>query len=861
LEAQTTRPNGKGGAAKCFPQLPLDGEDYEQFFHAGKATRREREEGCGHLALKVAPAIEAANGEARAINAPGAGTGRTATKGVRNNHPTVKPVSVMQWCIRLATQPGGLVLDPFMGSGTTGVAATREGMRFVGIEMSPEYMQICEARIGHAAKQPVSAGALGGATGLPNVKPYANKPAEPHRSTTRTQEVIVFVKTIESNVKKGVKAELGPRTLIIGPNGIGKSSIVNAIELAISGRASDVIGRADVARGIDLLALTPAGDDALWAKAVLSSGEAASWRCEKNAQTGGAREAVHEIPRDVKVTFPVREVRQALEGKAETARVWLLGRMGSTVTEATVRGLLPEELRAAYIEVTQPLFGTPVQTLLDARDSVSKTARSLGSEAKGAEKLADQMGAGLGVEPTEEDIAEAQQNVRDATVALASVGQRRPSPEALRAEAEAQVQVYRDWVSRVNELRGIVGDAPLPDEGVAKLRESLVRVMAFTAQQRPDSCLVCGVAGPNHDAILHRAQSLVATVQQDIQRTEAHAQLAEAERNSTEARARAQAAVEAFQTAEQGPQDAGGLTREEASLALQTAESVLRGLMAAQAAWAGVRAAKARARDATARQRLYGDLKDAINEAVGGLLERSRREFVARVQKLLPETDVFDLVLTEGEREVCKFGFVRDGMLHTAVSGAEWARLTLALAASVTSDGEREIALLTPEERAFDPVSLRAVMAGLSHASGQVILTSPVAPQGRTPKGWTVIDLTPADEPKARKTKDADPVAPTPEPTPPQPVTPAADSGYLGGEASAFEAQPAAWIDETPPKAKVDPVVALAFGLGGSPVVAVEAAPLPGLNAVLGIGAPVKEAPKPAPTPSIDDFFASFLVK
>jgi len=56
----------------------------------------------------------------------------------------------MQWLVRLVTPPSGTVLDPFLGSGSTGVACVREGFRFVGIEMDPDYAAIAEARIAHA---------------------------------------------------------------------------------------------------------------------------------------------------------------------------------------------------------------------------------------------------------------------------------------------------------------------------------------------------------------------------------------------------------------------------------------------------------------------------------------------------------------------------------------------------------------------------------------------------------------------------------------------------------------------------------------------------------------------------------------
>ena len=74
-------------------------------------------------------------------------------RGEGNTHPTVKPTELMAYLCRLVTPPGGIVLDPFMGSGSTGKAAMREGFRFTGIEMDPDYFEIAKARIRHEANK------------------------------------------------------------------------------------------------------------------------------------------------------------------------------------------------------------------------------------------------------------------------------------------------------------------------------------------------------------------------------------------------------------------------------------------------------------------------------------------------------------------------------------------------------------------------------------------------------------------------------------------------------------------------------------------------------------------------------------
>lgn len=127
---------------------PAGHADYggaSRFFYCAKASRSERELGCDSLSLSL--------GSARLSGGIPDDPGKSGAMNVRNHHPTVKPVALMRWLVRLITPPEGIVLDPFMGSGTTGVAAVQEGRFFVGIELDPEYHHIAEARIAHAEER------------------------------------------------------------------------------------------------------------------------------------------------------------------------------------------------------------------------------------------------------------------------------------------------------------------------------------------------------------------------------------------------------------------------------------------------------------------------------------------------------------------------------------------------------------------------------------------------------------------------------------------------------------------------------------------------------------------------------------
>lgn len=116
-----------------------------------KPSRAERDRGCENLSgVSGAEATRRAAGSA-GIKSPRAGAGRKRAT-LKNHHPTVKPVRLMSWLCRLVGgQPGSLILDPFCGSGTTGIAAVGAGFDFIGFEISTEYAEIAAARIvGHA---------------------------------------------------------------------------------------------------------------------------------------------------------------------------------------------------------------------------------------------------------------------------------------------------------------------------------------------------------------------------------------------------------------------------------------------------------------------------------------------------------------------------------------------------------------------------------------------------------------------------------------------------------------------------------------------------------------------------------------
>lgn len=116
-----------------------------RFFYCAKASKSDRNEGLDGFPLKPGGMVSNTSGQhltRRDGGAPGP---------VANNHPTVKPTDLMRYLCRLVTPPGGTVLDPFTGSGSTGKAAKLEGFAFIGFELDPAYAEIARARISNAS--------------------------------------------------------------------------------------------------------------------------------------------------------------------------------------------------------------------------------------------------------------------------------------------------------------------------------------------------------------------------------------------------------------------------------------------------------------------------------------------------------------------------------------------------------------------------------------------------------------------------------------------------------------------------------------------------------------------------------------
>jgi energy-coupling factor transporter ATP-binding protein EcfA2 len=567
-----------------------------------------------------------------------------------------------------------------------------------------------------------------------------------------------YIERVSGNVKGGCDTTIGRLTLLYGPNGAGKSRVVNTLELATSGEASDIVGREKVRRGSDLITLAPEEEN-LTATAYTDDGVVCSFSIERNGP-GKTRDPVSTpLPSGYSVIFPIRDVVTALRGQVGTARTFVLQHSGLDVSQEAVVSRFPELMRPLYTTflANYAHLTSPVEQLILIREDAKKTASAAKSKAKQAEQITEELSRQLSLTcPTDEEREKAQARVREANRVYNDACKLPEPPDlaVLFEQAKEAIEKSDAAEKEVDRLREI---ANVPENRILNLQGALYTILGLYVEQGGvGPCVVCQQnVETTVPALEGRRRKIEDAAQTERQRQEAVSALVRQEAVYQNRHALALNAIKAYKDAE-AKQVEGFVSKEdkqtkirEAYLALTEAEKVHREMSEEVGKWKKVQEARQQQIIAKREAKEAAELSEECQKVADQLINAGRAGFVARVQKYLPSSDNFDLILQEGKREVCIFGFRRGTMIQSALSGAEWARLTIALAAAVLDAApptENSIAILTPEERAFDARTLAAVMRALVHAPGQVILTSPVAPRKEEQPeliaaGWKILKI------------------------------------------------------------------------------------------------------------------------
>lgn len=761
------------GTPRFFPQFSYsEAEDDVPFFYHAKAARSEREAGCEDLPARTGAEAVDREEDSAGTKSPRAGAGRTASQ-VRNHHPTVKPVALMRWCVRLITPPGGTVLEPFAGSGTTLVASHREGFDAVGIELDSDgtYLPIIEARVRHAGAEltvhrepPTSQREPPGAVALVEL-PYR----APHEEVPMSDTPVVT--SIVHNIRKGGTVPLSQYTLITGNNGAGKSSVTLALTLALSGMAFNIQGRRRVKLAERLRRLGPSP---LTATATFSDGSTSTFELGATTEPSVSPHPLIDAAR----LFPLIAVEDALASEDKAARATFLGWIGASLTEADVLAKVDTELHAKFREVASAQSGSWPEKVEAAATYAKKRAAAIKADVQAKEEALK----GLPLAPSAERIAYVEQQRKlgqelltqavayEAAAAASLTPEKRADLEAQRTTAQQGVAFYEAEVARcqqwleANPLPGEEPSTPAPPE-LAKLGCAV----ALLADAPEGTCPLCSrtyeYVGALRDYLTQQKAALIAAWETHSKAkfdaaNASYAQAVEARNGVIAHNNQAATAAQQWRT---------HLTQVEAQLAAVptlppkpplTAAAVRDALtplnverdqlQRAQGAAAPAETLRASIKGLEADLLLYPKLQTACASAISALLSGLQATFEEAVQKYLPDGLTFGADFSEDSFQV---GLRAGGRLLDP-SEAQRTAVTVAMAMAVAELGGgvkkkgRAAAkkgacymLVIPEDRDWDVDTLGQVMRAWGKFPGQVIIEATEKPRGKFPAGWTHVDV------------------------------------------------------------------------------------------------------------------------
>ena len=540
-----------------------------------------------------------------------------------------------------------------------------------------------------------------------------------------------YFKHVQSNVKGGVDVELGEKTIIVGPNGSGKSAIQNSLELATRGFVTDLTGRDEVRRESDLFTL---GDgDVLEAMAVTDDGTEFSWKTVKNGKS--VKSADFSAP--TSVAWPVLDVESMLRGNAETQRKWLLRMVGSQ-SPSSIHSYITDTDLYDSLALRAPSGLTDSETLAAVLEAAGSEARRAKSRLTQAESTAEALSRGLGAEPHDAEIDALRARLAELRSSSPDAGVGRIQKLDVESAASRAESAVQEWQQTQSHLLAAQHDrAAMRVPPARDLIVSMAQTMRLVEPLSPSACLTCGSQVQRDWGQI--ADQWEAQAQQFSALDSLDRHISDLTRKEATQKQAALDIVDRYRSISQQFQDqpTGAHTNILDELAL--AQKTLSEHQFTKSEWQKVRDQQSLVKVERGRHRDLSNLKDDCRSAMDGLVKNSVSAFTQAVQAHLPDSDDFQLVLTG---KSVSMGFVRDGVLHTALSGAEWARLTMAIAsAQLRLTGHDGPVVVTPKERAWDPVTLASAMRALTDAPGQVLLLSPIKPKGRLPKGWTMVEV------------------------------------------------------------------------------------------------------------------------
>ena len=270
----------------------------------------------------------------------------------------------------------------------------------------------------------------------------------------------IYACRIRGNLKGSCDLTIGPKTLLWGVKGAGKSRIVNTIELALSGYASDIAGRPTMSRATSLIEMAPPGER-LEAHVQLSTGGSAFYEIERNGTK--TRKPRHSPAEGVTVVYPLSDAVKALRGSVENAERFVLTYSGRDVSDDAILERFPAAQRSVYSTFLATQNESGIEALLNVSAQAKRTMTAASAGLKQAERVLESVGKNVpALKPAEENIRGAKDYFMACTKKQAEAtiqsAQARPDVAAYRAGAERAIEELKTRERQEHHARQVYLD-------------------------------------------------------------------------------------------------------------------------------------------------------------------------------------------------------------------------------------------------------------------------------------------------------------------------------------------------------------------------------------------------------------------
>lgn len=520
---------------------------------------------------------------------------------------------------------------------------------------------------------------------------------------------MIYVETLQTNMKLGNQVKLGPKTLLLGPNGAGKSTILQSLELVTKGVASDLEGRDLVKQARALSRLFPPNVEPS-ILLTLSNGAGGSWSMVRK-DDGTCKEPVRTM--EARTRWPIQEMEALLSGDASKIVTWLESRIAGDSALDRVLALMDEDTAKEVHNLVALLETEDLNVLAD---EAKKEGTKIKKEANKVKETVENMMKGIPTPKDPTEVSKMQARLTELK-GMKSAGLTENEYERMGESLRAKAAQYHEMKRELEELHEV---NPAVLQGLSKAMAADGIIHTHHSQLGKEMCWVCGTrATPDQfDRQAASVQSALSILGQEKAALEKRNALVNKMGHLfTEINTLA----DRYSKAVVRPDTEGEIA--ELTKALIEESTVVR-------SWENATKQQKMAANMTARADRLSSASKELKKVGKKLVGQKKKEYEAKVNSFLPEGETCTFSVDTG-----RVGLLRDGKEITALSGAEWTRVLLALA-SVESDDS--LCILAPKDRAWDSHTLANVMRSLADAPCQVILMSTVPPD-ETPEGWTVV--------------------------------------------------------------------------------------------------------------------------